>query len=218
MKALGSITSLLLFAFIATTADAATITGKVVGVTDGDTITVLTPLNEQLKVRLTEIDAPEKDQPYGHTSKQSLSELAFDKDVTVETDSKDQYGRTLGRVFVGQTDVNLQLVKNGAAWAYKQYLKDEAIQKAEDEARKAKTGLWALQPDQIMPPWEWRHGGTPAEHATPQPAQTSKYPCGGKTKCGQMQSCEEAYFYLRSCGLSRLDGDKDGVPCESMCR
>lgn len=157
MKLLGFIFSLLLLATTPTLA--ATLSGKVVSVADGDTITILTPDKEQVKIRLVEIDAPEKDQPYGQKSKQSLSDMVFGKDVSVEWNKTDKYKRTLGRVFVGDTDVNLQQVKNGAAWAYTQYLTDDRIRKAEDEARAAKVGLWALQADQIMPPWEWRHGG-----------------------------------------------------------
>ncbi len=157
MRLLGIVFSLLLLA--TTPALAATLSGKVVSVADGDTITILTPEKEQVKIRLVEIDAPEKDQPYGQNSKKALSDLVFGKDVTVEWDKTDKYKRTLGRVFVGDTDVNLQQVKQGAAWAYTQYLTDDRIKQAETEARNAKAGLWALQADQIMPPWEWRHGG-----------------------------------------------------------
>jgi len=157
MRLLSIIFSLILLATTPTLA--ATLSGKVVSVADGDTITILTPDKEQVKIRLVEIDAPEKDQPYGQNSKKSLSDMVFGKAVTVEWDKTDKYKRTLGRVFVGDTDVNLQQVKNGAAWAYTQYLTDERIKDAEVEARAAKVGLWALQDDQIMPPWQWRHGG-----------------------------------------------------------
>jgi micrococcal nuclease len=78
-----------------------------------------------------EIDAPEKDQPYRQKSKQALSDLVFSMEVRVEWDKTDKYKRTLGRVFVGDTDVNLQEVKNGAVWAYTQYLTDERIKQAE---------------------------------------------------------------------------------------
>jgi micrococcal nuclease len=154
MRLLGIIFALILLA--TTPTFAATLSGKVVSVADGDTITILTPEKEQVKIRLVEIDAPEKDQAYGQDSKKALSDLVFMKDVSVEWDKTDKYKRTLGRVFVGDTDVNLQQVKNGAAWAYTQYLTDERIKQAENEARAAKAGLWALQADQIMPPWEWR--------------------------------------------------------------
>ncbi|MDE1152822.1 MAG: thermonuclease family protein [Micavibrio sp.] len=157
MRILGILFVLVLLA--TTPVLAATLSGKVVSVADGDTITILTSDKVQVKIRLVEIDAPEKDQPYGQNSKKALSDLVFGKDVTVEWGKTDRYKRTLGRVFVGDTDVNLQQVRQGAAWAYTQYLTDERIKQAETEARNAKAGLWALQADQIMPPWEWRHGG-----------------------------------------------------------
>ncbi len=155
MKILGFVISLILIASTPTLA--ATLSGKVVRVADGDTIAILTPEKEEVKIRLVEIDAPEKDQPYGQKSKQALSDLVFGRDVRVEWDKTDKYKRTLGRVFVGDTDVNLQQVKNGAAWAYTKYLTDSRIKQAENEARFARIGLWALQADQITPPWEWRH-------------------------------------------------------------
>lgn len=221
MKIISLIISLMLLATTPTLA--ATLLGKVVSVADGDTITVLTPDKEQVKIRLVEIDAPEKDQPYGQDSKKSLSDMVFGKDVSVEWDKTDKYRRTLGRVFVGDTDVNLQQVKNGAAWAYTQYLTDDRIKRAETEARNAKAGLWGLQADQIMPPWEWRHGKKEeTEGNTPAPVSAAgssgQFSCAGKRYCRQMSSCEEARFYLTTCGVSSLDGDKDGVPCESLCR
>lgn len=130
--------------------------GRVVAVADGDTITILTANKDQIKVRLTEIDAPEKGQPYGQKSKQALSDLVFKKDVTISSKSKDRYGRTLGRVFVNDKDVNLYMVANGYAWAYTKYLTDPSIKDAENKARDKSLGLWGLQADQIMPPWEWR--------------------------------------------------------------
>lgn len=221
MKLLGIIFSLILLATTPTLA--ATMSGKVVAVADGDTITILTPDKEQVKIRLNEIDAPEKDQPYGQKSKQALSDLVFGKEVRVEWQKTDKYKRTLGRVFVGETDVNLQQVRSGAAWAYTRYLADSRIMQAESEARNAKAGLWALQADQIMPPWEWRHGKKEAAaentHASvPAAKSSSKYSCAGKRYCRQMNNCSEARFYLTNCGVRTLDGDNDGVPCESLCR
>lgn len=134
-----------------------TITGRVVGVMDGDTIKLLTPQKQEITVRFAEIDAPEKDQPYGQKSKQALSDMVFNKEVRVVKTDTDRYGRTIGRVYVDDTDVNFTMVKSGAAWAYREYLTDQTIAIAEDAAKNAKAGLWALQPDQITPPWEWRH-------------------------------------------------------------
>lgn len=135
---------------------AETLHGRVVAVADGDTITILTAKKEQIKIRLTEIDAPEKDQPYGKKSKQALSDLVFKRDVSVSSKNKDRYGRILGRVFINDKDVNLSMVASGYAWAYTKYLTDQSIKEAEGMARASSLGLWGLQEDQIMPPWEWR--------------------------------------------------------------
>ena len=128
---------------------------------------------------------------------------------------KDRYGRVVGRVFVDGLDVNAEMVRNGHAWVYRQYAKDESLFALEDEARAAKRGLWALSEADNMPPWDWRR----ARRNPPKSKSTGKpFTCGTKRYCKEMQSCEEARFYLMQCSLTRLDGDKDGVPCEAVCR
>ncbi len=135
---------------------AETITGKVVRIVDGDTLMLLVD-REQIKVRLSDIDAPEKAQPFGTKARQELARLVFGKTVCVETAGKNKYKRTLGRVFVGDTDVNLQLVKRGMAWWYrKDAPKDEGLADTERDAGVAKRGLWA-DPEPV-PPGEWRKG------------------------------------------------------------
>lgn len=136
-------------------------TGNVVGIADGDTITVLDAAKVQHKIRLTGIDAPEKKQPFGNRSKQSLSDMVFNEIVTVETDKRDRYGRELGKVQARDKDVNLEQVRAGMAWHYKAYERTQsatdrqAYADAENEAKAAKRGLWA-EPEPT-PPWEWRH-------------------------------------------------------------
>ena len=129
-------------------------TGKVVAVADGDTITVLKDLR-QVKVRLTEIDAPEKKQAFGNRSKESLSDLCFGKTATLIEKSKDRYGRTLARVTCDGTDANAEQVRRGLAWAYTKYLTDPQIKVLEEEARASRLGLW--RDETPVPPWEWRH-------------------------------------------------------------
>lgn len=148
---------------LASTALAGPIEGRVVGVADGDTITVLDADKVQHKIRLAGIDAPEKKQPFGQRSKESLSELVFSKTVTVETDKRDRYGREVGKVLVDGVDANLVQVQRGFAWHYKAYESEQpAIDRkvyadAENEARAARRGLWAnVEP---MPPWEFRNKG-----------------------------------------------------------
>ena len=130
-----------------------TLTGKVVGVTDGDTLTLLEG-KTQYKIRLAEIDAPESRQPFGSRAKQALSDKVFGKTVRVQSARQDRYGRTLGTVEVDGRNVNLELVREGMAWHYKHFSKSKTFAAAEQEARKAKAGLWADQDP--VPPWEWR--------------------------------------------------------------
>lgn len=137
------------------------LTGRVVKVADGDTITVLDASNTQHRVRLSGIDAPEKSQPFGTKSKQSLSDMVYGKDVSVLWDEKDHYGRTLGKVLMPWGDVNLAQIKAGMAWHYKRYMADQSIKDqlfyADEEmtAKRLRKGLWADK--EPIPPWEWRH-------------------------------------------------------------
>ncbi|UUZ67376.1 thermonuclease family protein [Polaromonas sp. P2-4] len=142
------------------TVNAEIITGRVVGVADGDTVTVLDADKVQHKIRLSGIDAPEKKQDFGNSSKESLSDLVFSKAVTVETDKKDRYGREVGKVLVNGVDVNLEQVQRGFAWHYKAYEREQSANDrklydfAESEAKTARRGLWRdVHP---VPPWEYR--------------------------------------------------------------
>ena len=112
--------------------------GKVVSVSDGDTLTLLVPDGasfKQVKVRLGEIDTPERKQPYGTRAQQALSDLAYNKQARVVVQDTDRYGRTVGRVYVGSLDVNAEMVKQGAAWVYRQYAKDQSLYRLEEQAR-----------------------------------------------------------------------------------
>lgn len=140
--------------------------GKVIGVTDGDTIKVLNDQNEQIKIRLEAIDTPERKQPFGTAAKEALSEMLNDHVLVLET-GKDRYGRTLGFVEIlpncigggpsSNAIANAELIRLGYAWHYKEYNKDPELAKLEDEARHAKRGLWGgIGPDHQIPPWEWR--------------------------------------------------------------
>jgi endonuclease YncB( thermonuclease family) len=129
---------------------------RVVGISDGDTFTCLTISKRQVKVRLAEIDTPESKQPYGTRARQQLSEFAFGKDVTLSIQDTDRYGRTVARAFVGDTDINAEMVRHGAAWVYRQYSHDRGLLALETEAREEMVGLWALPESERMPPWEWR--------------------------------------------------------------
>lgn len=130
---------------------------KVVGISDGDTITVLRTGRSQVKVRLYGIDAPESDQPFGTASKKNLSSLVFGKKVDVEVMDTDRYGRTVARVSVQGEDVNAAQLRDGYAWLYRKYCEGWIClewAKLEAMARSGKKGLWAE--DAPIPPWEWR--------------------------------------------------------------
>ena len=146
----------LLLPAIGTAATPQTIIGKVVGVHDGDTLTILDDSKTQIKIRLAEIDAPESRQPYGSRSKQELSGLAFGRPAAVQVQDTDRYGRTVGRVTVDGVDVNAEMVRRGAAWVYRKYAKRQFLFTIEKQARDAKAGLWALPEADRVPPWEWR--------------------------------------------------------------
>jgi len=146
--------SLALFLLLAARAGAESFSGKVVGVTDGDTISVMRD-GEAVKVRLSGIDCPEKKQAYGERAKQFASDLAFGKTVSVSYSKKDRYGRILGEVLLPSGKVlNEELVRAGYAWHYTQYSKDRTLAELEEEARKARRGLW--QERDPVAPWEFR--------------------------------------------------------------
>ena len=227
MQRLARLLLVLLMLAMAQVAMAAEITGRVVGIADGDTLTVLDEARRQIRVRLAEIDTPESGQPYGSRAKQALSDLAFGKSVRVVMQDTDRYGRTVGRVYAGSIDVNAEMVRQGAAWVYRKYNRDPSLLRLEQEAREGRRGLWALPEAERTPPWEWRATKRSGQdRATTRPAlppdlsrpEATGFTCGAKRYCREMSSCAEARFYLTRCGLSRLDGDGDGIPCESICR
>lgn len=149
-------------AFTNASFDEQTITGKVVAVADGDTITVLDSNKKQWKIRLEGIDAPEAKQDFGEKAKQNLAGLVFGKTVQVVTGKTDKYGRTVGKVTLAGRDINLEQIKAGLAWHYKAYEKEQSVEDrklyadAELQARDINAGLWA-QPNFIAP-WDFRSG------------------------------------------------------------
>ena len=156
--------SLALFLFLSCVqyyAYAELLSGKVVSVSDGDTITVLDSANTQYKIRLVGIDAPEKAQAFGQVSKKSLSDLVFNKDVEISWEKRDRYQRILGKVLLNGQDVCLEQVKRGMAWHYKKYQRDQnpadraAYALAEKKARDIRLGLWADEAP--IEPAQFRH-------------------------------------------------------------
>lgn len=129
-------------------------TGVVVGVADGDTLTVVTSEKERIRVRLDQIDAPEKSQPFGERSRQSLAGMSFQKTVRVVDHGDDRYGRTIGTVFVDGLNINEEQIRRGMAWVFVRYAREDRLFAIEQEAKQADRGLWTdAEP---VPPWEWR--------------------------------------------------------------
>lgn len=161
--------------------------GTVVGVTDGDTITVLDDQRNKHKIRLASIDAPEKSQPFAKRSKEHLSSLVFGRRVTVETEKQDRYGRTVGKVIIDGLDVNLAQVVAGMAWHYKKYEGEQSrtdrllYAAAQRVAENDRLGLWSSQ--NAIPPWAFRLLSQPVNNA---PLALEKIapkvaPCSNKT-------------------------------------
>ena len=126
----------------------------VVGIADGDTLTALCPEHQQVKVRLAEIDAPEKAQAFGQRSKQSLSDLCYKKRADLEVQTRDRYGRAVATVKCNGTNANVEQVKRGMAWVYDDYVKNNMYYYVQSDAKNARVGLWS-DPNPV-PPWEWR--------------------------------------------------------------
>jgi endonuclease YncB( thermonuclease family) len=205
----------LLLLSVASVAMAESIEGRVIGITDGDTFTLLTPDLREVKVRVAEIDAPERGQPYATRSRQQLAQLIFRQEVTLDVQVMDRYGRPVGRPMVGDVDVTVEMIRSGAAWVYRTYSDDDELYELERTAKAERRGLWSLPEFERVSPWEHRNGSRPEERSAD---AVPAFQCGLKTYCREMMNCSEARFHLESCGLTRLDGDGDGVPCEAVCR
>lgn len=181
--------------------------GKVIGVTDGDTIKVLVN-KESVTVRLEGIDAPESGQSYGKKSKEALAEMVAGKTVTVKKTGTDKYKRTLGIVIVGDADTNAKMVEDGWAWHFKKYNDEERLAKLEDAARKAKRGLWADETP--LAPWEYR-----ARQKTPEVApgeakdQKMSYWLNTSSGVRHNQRCE----HFQKTKKGRICGADEGKPC-----
>lgn len=134
--------------------------GRVVGIADGDTLTLLDAARRQHRIRLDGIDAPERTQPFGQRARQSLAALAHGRDAVADCPKTDRYGRAVCRVTVDGTDVGLEQVRRGLAWHYVRYAPEQSPQAraeyahAEQYARAGRAGLWSGRDP--TPPWDFR--------------------------------------------------------------
>lgn len=148
-------------------AGAEILSGKVVAVADGDTVTVRDARMQTHKIRLAGIDAPERSQPYGQVSRRSLSDQVLGQEVRIDADKTDRYARRVGKIELQGRDVNLEQLRRGLAWHYKKYEQEQSPQDravyadAEQQARTARLGLW--RDPHAQAPWEYRRQARPSE-------------------------------------------------------
>ena len=185
----------------------------VVRVKDGDSL-VVDSSGREVEVRLADIDTPEFNQARGDEARDALRSLVDGKEVRLELIGGDAYRRIVARVFVGEVDVNAELVRRGLAWVRRAYDPAPSLIALEGDARQAERGLWA--DEDPVPPWIWRK--TKQSGASRELGAIPTVECGTKQSCAKMTSCEEAIAFLRQCKLTRIDGDGDGIPCEKLCR
>jgi micrococcal nuclease len=188
--------------------------GKVVGVSDGDTITVLNAQKEQIKIRLEGIDAPESTQTNGQKAKQALSDLVFGKTVTVKKTGQDRYGRTLALIYLDDRHINDEMVKAGWAWQFTQYNCEDRVKRLEAQAREGKKGLWAT-PNPIAP-WDYRArqkqavAKKPTPVGTPATAESSmKFWLNTNSNIRHNPRCE----WFNNTKKGRFCGPGDGKAC-----
>jgi len=189
---------------------------EVAHITDGDSL-IVTSGGREVQVRIADIDAPELDQPHGEQAKSALNALVSGREVRLDLISGDAYRRIVARVFVDGRDVAEMLVRDGHAWVRREYAHESALIPFEERARAAKRGLWAESAP--VAPWVWRKlNRSRRQGGAGETSPVTNIQCGTKRYCREMTSCQEAFAYLHQCGLKRLDGDNDGIPCENLCR
>lgn len=175
---------LVLCCFLSFSVNATTLTGKVIKVSDGDTISILDRAKNTHKIRLAGIDAPEKSQPFGQKSKDQLAKTVFGKQVKAQCGKSDRYGRAVCKILLADSDVNLEQIRAGFAWHYTAYASAQTPEDrnlysmAEERAHAHRMGLW--RDKQQTPPWEWRHNNRKEHNVV---SNTSSCPCSGELQC-----------------------------------
>jgi endonuclease YncB( thermonuclease family) len=221
--------------------------GGVTKIVDGDTFDVLLEGDDETtRVRMQGIDAPESVQPMSDAAVALLGRLLGDGEVELQPAEQTSFGRIVARVYVDSVDVNAEMVRRGFAMAERRFLRefDDGASYCvfEQEARSNKRGIWRLPANQRIAPWEWRRereftdysnetvegcvaaigkplGSTRPDTPVPltEESPPGQWSCAVRKTCAQMQSCEEARFYLQQC-QAPIDGNRDGVPCDALCR
>ena len=203
------------------------LSGTVSRIVDGDTLWLKTEGDGEppVVVRIEGIDAPESCQVGGAEATAALNALALGRAVTVRVAARDEYGRTIGKVYDGEKDIGNRMVRDGMAWSSRfQY--DRGPYVAEERMALAlKRGVHAAG-DAIQPrDFRKRHGpcegvaakaSSPVAAAAARVANSGNWRCDGRKFCSQMTSCAEATWFLQNCPGVKMDGDGDGIPCETQ--
>lgn len=225
-------------------AEPAPVNGVVTRIVDGDTLHVTPAGRPPVTVRLRDIDAPEICQPHGPEARAALQDYALGQAVTMRVFGRDTHGRTIARVATSERDLSVRMVEEGHAWSVRTRFDRGPLVREERMAKALGRGLHASAGHVL--PWEFRrrHGPcaapaaasapSPAAAATPAPAggpppgapravpaaaaavAAGAFRCDGRRYCSQMRSCAEASWFLRHCPDTQMDGDHDGVPCETQ--
>lgn len=221
-------------------ANPAPVQGVVTQVSDGDTVRFTPAGQAPIVVRLANIDAPEICQPWGAEARRALTDLALNKSATLRPTGRDSYGRTVGVLLVEGVDVAQSLVEGGHAWSLRWRNDAGPLVKQERMAKALNRGLHeggtAVKPADFRringpcpgngAPVSVAPAAVPVVAAMPAlPARNvaapavAAYRCDGRTHCSQMRSCDEAKYFLSNCPGVKMDGDRDGIPCENQwCR
>lgn len=207
--------------------------GLVTQVSDGDSLWLTPPGKPAIEVRLRDIDAPESCQAWGEEARKVLSDLVLNKVATLQISGRDSYGRTVGALMVDDLNVGRYLVENGHAWSIRTRWDQGPLVKQEKMARALSRGLHG-SPGAVQPR-DFRRTHGPCKPGAAAPAAASEglqkvsspmpspaaaaFRCDGRLHCSQMTSCAEAKLFLANCPGVKMDGDRDGIPCEDQhCR
>ena len=178
---------MILISFCPAAVSADQLYGRAVRVQDGDTFTLLTSNREEARVRLAEIDCPERKQAWGNRARQALAEKVFQESVRVAVVDVDRYERVVGRVFFDGRDINRELVGEGHAWVYRQYMTDRSLLDDEAAARSALRGLWG--DSRPIPPCEYRRGNrAESQRSAPEQRSSGSFFAGASATVGRWDS------------------------------
>jgi len=189
------------------------ITARVTRIADGDSFRARTDDGLALEVRVAEIDTPERGEPWSARARDALQRLVGGRRVRLEPFDFDRYGRLVARVRAGERDVAATLVTDGLAVVYRRHAVDPELYRLEARARAARRGVWS---GRAIPRGAGRTPRQPGRVRAEPPWR--RHCAGAAPGCAALESCAAALYHQRRCGHTGLDDDRDGIPCERLCR